>query len=72
MLTDSIRAMLLEDCGYKVDVMEFVDLAHSPKNIMLRCVKTGKAKAQNADKIQSLMDKYHFEQKLYNLLREKH
>ena len=37
LLTDSIRAEILKDFGYKVDVLEFVDFTHSPKNIMLRC-----------------------------------
>lgn len=32
-----MRAEVLRQCGYKVDVLEFVDLAHSPKNLMLRC-----------------------------------
>lgn len=70
LLTDAIRAMLLEDAGYSVDVMEFVDLTHSPKNIMLRCVKTG-VNARNAEKIRELIDKYHFDHTLYKLLNEK-
>lgn len=68
LLTDSIRAMLLEDEGYSVDVMEFVDLAHSPKNIMLRAVKTHGKSNKNRVKIDDLMEKYTFTQKLYNLL----
>lgn len=70
LLTDTIRAMLLEDAGYKVDVMEFVDFSHSPKNIMLRCVKKGRSKPHNASKIRALMEKYHFNQTLYRLLYE--
>jgi len=35
-LTDAIRADILEAFGYKVDVIEFVDTQHTPKNIMLR------------------------------------
>lgn len=70
LLTDAIRAMLLEDVGYKVDVMEFVDLAHSPKNIMLRCVKTGKPSKSNAKAIAALMEKYHFDQTLYRLMKD--
>lgn len=68
LLTDSIRAMLLEDAGYKVDVMEFVDFTHSPKNIMIRCVKRGNPTARNTTKIKELMDKYHFDHTLYRLL----
>ena len=43
LLTDGIRAQILEIMGYKTDVMEFIDMEHTPKNIMIRAVKTGKA-----------------------------
>ena len=42
LLTDAARANWLENCGYAVDVMEFVDYDNSPKNVMLRAVKTNK------------------------------
>ena len=68
LLTDSIRAMLLDDEGYSVDVMEFVDFAHSPKNIMLRAVKTRGKSNKNSETVFDLMRKYGFEQTLYKLL----
>ena len=37
--TDSIRGLMLEACGYKTDIMEFIDIAHSPKNLLIRAVK---------------------------------
>ena len=37
LLTDTIRAEVIEAYGYKVDALEFVDFEHSPKNLMLRC-----------------------------------
>ena len=39
LLTDSLRADYLERYGYKVDVMEFIDMSHTPKNILLRAVR---------------------------------
>lgn len=39
LITDALRADYLDRCGYKVDVMEFIDMSHTPKNILLRCVK---------------------------------
>lgn len=39
LLTDSLRADYLERCGCKVDVMEFIDMSHTPKNILLRAVR---------------------------------
>ena len=68
LLTDAIRAQILEDCGYNVDVMEFVDLAHSPKNIMLRAERTMPARQANKDKLESLMQKYGFKQTLFDLV----
>jgi methyltransferase family protein len=42
-LTDSLRAALLRLNGYKVDVVEFVDSAHTPRNLLLRARHTGAA-----------------------------
>ncbi|GLY96229.1 methyltransferase [Actinoplanes sp. NBRC 103695] len=40
-LTDTLRAALLRTEGYKVDVVEFVDSAHTPRNLLLRARHTG-------------------------------
>ncbi|MFC5558954.1 methyltransferase [Ureibacillus thermophilus] len=40
--TDSIRAELLKLVGYEVQLMEFIDLEHTPKNILIRAYKTGR------------------------------
>ncbi|TWG13971.1 class I SAM-dependent methyltransferase [Actinoplanes teichomyceticus] len=40
-LTDSLRAALLRLHGYRVDVVEFVDSAHTPRNLLLRARRTG-------------------------------
>lgn len=37
--TDAVRANLLEQCGYHTQVVEFIDLEHTPKNLLLRCVQ---------------------------------
>ena len=71
LLTDSIRAMILEDMGYKVDVIEFVDLAHSPKNLMLRAKKARGEKRVNAPEIERLQTLYGFEQTLFKLVNGK-
>jgi SAM-dependent methyltransferase len=42
-LTDTLRASLLRLNGYKVDVVEFIDSAHTPRNLMLRARRTGTA-----------------------------
>ncbi len=69
LLTDGIRAELLRQSGYGVDVVEFVDFSHSPKNIMLRAKKTGKAPKRDFSKVEALLQKYGFSQRLYDLLK---
>ena len=39
LMTDAIRGCMLEYCGYKTDLLEFIDIEHSPKNILIRAVK---------------------------------
>ncbi len=70
LLTDSIRAELLRQKGYAVDVLEFVDFSHSPKNIMLRAHRTGKQVKEDFSRVQELMIKYAFSQRLYDLLKK--
>lgn len=40
-LTDAIRASLMRQQGYRVDVVQFVESQHTPRNTMLRAVRTG-------------------------------
>ena len=40
-LTDALRASLLRLEGYRVDVVQFVESGHTPRNTMLRAVRTG-------------------------------
>lgn len=40
LITDAIRAECLDIIGYKTQVMEFIDMEHTPKNILIRAVKS--------------------------------
>ena len=42
--TDSMRAMLLESVGYRTQILEFIDMEHTPKNILIRAVRKGSLK----------------------------
>lgn len=44
LITDAMRAEYLEGCGYDVQILEFIDMEHTPKNILIRAVKTCKKK----------------------------
>ena len=43
LLTDGIRAELLESKGYSTQILEFIDMEHTPKNLLIRAVKNEKA-----------------------------
>ena len=70
LLTDAIRAAVLEDEGYDVDVIEFIDFAHSPKNLMLRCHRTGHRGTKKLTESRRLRDQYGFEQTLLSLVQK--
>lgn len=44
LVTDSLRGNVLELMGYEVQLLEFIDMEHTPKNTLIRAVKTDKAK----------------------------
>lgn len=44
LITDGVRANLLESMGYDTQILEFIDMEHTPKNLLIRGVKTGKKK----------------------------
>ena len=69
LLTDAMRAEILEAYGYKVDVMEFVDLAHSPKNIMLRCKRAGIVSKEKLSRVEALKAKYGFDFTLMDIIK---
>ncbi len=67
LMTDAIRAAVLEDAGYEVDVIEFVDFEHSPKNLMLRARYTGRQHSGERLKAEALKARYGFHQRLLEL-----
>jgi tRNA A58 N-methylase Trm61 len=56
-VTDTIRALILEAHGYKTKVFEFIATEHTPKNVLIvgtRSAKTEAAKLENLDKVKGL------------------
>ena len=72
LLTDSIRGNLLEYCGYKTQLLEFIDFDHTPKNILIRAVlrtSTPKATKEKALKeVNSALKEFNVQPTLYKLL----
>lgn len=80
--TDAIRGNLLEYCGYKTQLLEFIDFAHTPKNILIRAVQKGNAagakgakvivpssaKRKYLEEVERMTEEFHFEPTLYTLL----
>lgn len=66
-VTDALRAEYLEREGYEVQVLEFIDMEHTPKNILIRAVHTGKG-GGNTQTIEAVKEFLHVEPTLGNLL----
>jgi SAM-dependent methyltransferase len=70
-LTDALRAAILRQVGYRVDVVEFVDSVHTPRNTLLRAVRTGSAPSRQAkDEYDALVSTWHLQPQLAALLNE--
>ena len=52
--TDAIRAQVLERCGYRTQILEFIDMEHTPKNILIRGIRQGR-KAANEGQLKELL-----------------
>lgn len=51
LFTDGLRASLLEQQGYNVQILEFIDMEHTPKNILIRAVKNSKKNNKDNEKM---------------------
>lgn len=73
LMTDAVRANLLESVGYKTQLLEFIDIAHSPKNILIRASKSNissEKKEKALKEVNDLIREFNFKPTLYNLLKE--
>lgn len=64
MVTDTIRALLLEAQGYKTKVFEFIGTEHTPKNVMIVGVKSNHAvaKQEHLEKVKGLKELFNIQQ----------
>ena len=86
LLTDAIRANLLEEAGYDTQVLEFIDMEHTPKNILIRAVKRqethrldieggacsrqGQKNTKRDRKVEEMTKEFHIKTTLQKLMEE--
>ncbi len=79
LMTDAIRANLLEYCGYKTQLLEFVDMDNTPKNLLIRAVAQEKGIVSRQElkkreaclkEVEQIMQEFHVSPSLYCLLKE--
>lgn len=70
-MTDAIRANLLEYSGYKTQVLEFIDFTHTPKNLLIRAVKSNISKEHKEKmlaEVENLIGEFNLNPSLYKML----
>lgn len=70
LMTDGLRAQILEANGYRTQILEFIDMAHTPKNLLIRAVYNGHC-ADNKAQINELLAAFDVNPTLYHLLCKK-
>ena len=70
LMTDGLRAQILEANGYRTQILEFIDMAHTPKNLLIRAVYNGHC-ADNKAQIDELLAAFDVNPTLYRLLCKK-
>ena len=73
LFTDALRAGILKDWGYKVQILEFIDMEHTPKNILIRGILQGNGSdvikpVEPSDEIGTMLEFLKVEPTLYRLL----
>lgn len=69
MLTDSIRSRILNLVGYKSEIMEFIEIENTPKNLMIRSIKNNKPiDNDKKHELDEIIEQYGISPTLYNLI----
>ncbi len=71
LITDSIRANVLDIMGYNTQVLEFIDMEHTPKNILLRAYKTGVVNSDAVKEYKEFTNFWHIKPYIEQALGEK-
>lgn len=72
--TDGIRAKILEEQGYDTQILEFIDMEHTPKNLLIRAIhrkkQSDKKKEKAAQQVDAFCKQFGFTPTLWKLLQE--
>lgn len=68
LLTDGLRAEMLKGCGYDTQILEFIDMEHTPKNLLIRAVKSSRTKEDGKESYRECMEFFHARPTLEGLL----
>jgi hypothetical protein len=76
LITDALRARLLEANGYDTQILEFIDMEHTPKNLLIRAVKRSgmlsqskvKQEKKSGEQVEELCEMFHIDPTLRKLL----
>lgn len=69
-MTDAVRANLLTAKGYDTQILEFIDMEHTPKNLLIRAVYTGKDSENAAEALKNMEEALHLNLTLNKLMGE--
>lgn len=70
LITDALRADLLEQQGYEAQILEFIDMEHTPKNLLIRAVKRDGMRPKKNSDIRSATELLHVAPTLEKLLEQ--
>ncbi len=68
--TDGIRAKLLDAVGFETQILEFIDMEHTPKNLLVRAIRRGQPSAEKFDQVKTFCDTFALKPTLLRLLEE--
>ena len=69
-MTDGIRANILEEWGYDTQILEFIDMEHTPKNLLIRAVKKNGFAYKENQKLTQMIEEFNIEPTLKKLMEE--
>ena len=74
LITDGLRAQYLEREGYEAQILEFIDMEHTPKNLLIRALHRKKPSAKKREKaskeVNAFCEQFGFAPTLWKLLQE--